>query len=478
MNIFEIARARPWLITPEFLRTILEITARENIITPELLDKIDSRREAVATRKGRRLDEARYTEKRENGVAVLDINGPIVRYADFFSEVSGGVSTQHIATDFRAALEDPGVKAIVLNIDSPGGEATGIHELGEIIYAARGRKPIVAYAEGYAASAAYWLASAADEIVADKTAMLGSIGVVFAVPDPTKRTAREIEIISTQSPKKRSDPTTEAGRSELQRLADEMASVFVDTVARNRNKQDAPVNAETVLTTFGQGGMRIGQDAVDNKMADRLGSLEELISELGRPRVAAVPINNKQKGEGSMSDTKKAEDLEKTTEADIQELAAAHEAQRVAMQAQIDELTKLAKANEDRAREAELQKLTTEANAKVDGWEREGKISGNGTAKVRAVYVAIATKQAVTTAMIEEMVAALPKFDTTRVSEKAKETTTTDTKPSRDEWLAHERGDRASKAKVDTFVKSLVAANPKKSYIQHLTEARMEAFAN
>lgn len=221
-----------------------------------------------------------------------------------------------------------------------------------------------------------------------------------------------------------------------------------------------------------------GDPATDDSIASLVNTFESLISELGRPRVAAVPINNKPKGERAMSDTKTAEDQEKTTEAEIKKLAAANEEQRVAMQAQIDELTKLAKASEDRAKEAELQKLTTEANAKVDGWEREGKFSGNGTAKVRAVYVAIATKQAVSSAMIEEMVAALPKFDTTRIAEKVTDTTTTDAKPTREEWLASEKGDRPAKAKIDAFVKSRVASNKAKSYTQHLTEARMEAFAN
>src|SRR5690606_13893161 len=109
--------------------------------------------------------------------ATIVIDGPIYRYADFFTSVSGGVTTEALARDLGIALADQSIGAILLMIDSPGGEATGINELADTIYAARSRKPIVAYIEGYGASAAYWIASAADLVVIDDTALVGSIGV-------------------------------------------------------------------------------------------------------------------------------------------------------------------------------------------------------------------------------------------------------------------------------------------------------------
>ncbi|MBO0155228.1 S49 family peptidase, partial [Vibrio parahaemolyticus] len=88
-------------------------------------------------------------------------------------------TTQLLAQDFTQALNDPSIKAILLNIDSPGGEAKGIHELAEMIYQARGKKRIIAYDGGNACSAAYWIASACDEIVIDATGCAGSIGTVL-----------------------------------------------------------------------------------------------------------------------------------------------------------------------------------------------------------------------------------------------------------------------------------------------------------
>lgn len=263
MRLLDAVCGMPWLIQEPWLRTIIEIVSRENESV-----------EAVEARLGRKLDNTRNVTMRD-GVAVIPVTGPIFRYANLFTEVSGATSTQALATDIQTAIDNGNVRSIVLAIDSPGGEANGIHELSELIYAARAKKPVVAYVGGMAASAGYWIASAADEIVIDATAMLGSIGVVYAFRDPGGKGAKDIEIVSTQSPKKRLDVDTEAGRSQYQKYADELASIFVSRVARNRQ-----VSEEAVINNFGEGALRTGSDAVSAGMADRIGSFESLISEM------------------------------------------------------------------------------------------------------------------------------------------------------------------------------------------------------
>ena len=74
-----------------------------------------------------------------------------------------------LAPNFTQALEDDSIQGIVLNIDSPGGQMNGTNELANMIFAARGTKPITAYVGGLGASGAYWIASAADEIAVDAT---------------------------------------------------------------------------------------------------------------------------------------------------------------------------------------------------------------------------------------------------------------------------------------------------------------------
>ncbi|HBY61542.1 MAG TPA: S49 family peptidase, partial [Solibacterales bacterium] len=211
-----------WAMTQEYIELMADIAPREN-------DPI----EAVERKLGRRLENTREVTVRD-GVATIPVLGPIFRYADFFTAISGGATVEAIAQDLTVALEDPAVRSIVLYIDSPGGEVNGINELGDMIYAARGVKPIAAYGSFLMASAAYWLGSAAERVILDASALAGSIGVRTAVRDPTKTPSRTIEFISSQSPGKRTDPTTDAGRAAIQAEIDRLADVFIAAVARNR----------------------------------------------------------------------------------------------------------------------------------------------------------------------------------------------------------------------------------------------------
>jgi signal peptide peptidase SppA len=205
--------------------------------------------------------------------------GPVFRYANFFTEISGAVSTGQLATDLGRVLEDPSVRAIMWNIDSPGGEAAGISELAAMIWAGRQRKPTAAYSGSKAASAGYWLAAAAGDITIDDTAILGSIGVVMSYNDTRKRDeksdVRKVEIVSSVSPYKRQDPTTDEGRAAVQKIVDDMAGVFVGKVAMYRN-----MDQEKVMNDFGRGGVKVGADAVASGMADRIGSFESTLSSL------------------------------------------------------------------------------------------------------------------------------------------------------------------------------------------------------
>lgn len=267
MRIWNRLAGEPWAITETALHTILEIAARENE-SPQ----------AVAAKLGRNLQNT-YSVTERDGVAIIPVTGPLFRYANLFTMISGASSYELIARDFTAALENPQIKGIILDIDSPGGEVNGVSELSNMVFAARGKKPVVAYASGDAASGAYWIASAADEIVVSETSALGSIGVVGMYQGKSGKSAEAVEIVSSQSPHKRLDPTTDDGRSRLQIRIDSMADVFIETIARNRN-----VSAENVQNHYGGGDVMIGAKAVSAGLADRVGSLEGLIAELSSPK--------------------------------------------------------------------------------------------------------------------------------------------------------------------------------------------------
>ncbi len=262
MRIWNKITGDPWAITETALQTILEVSARENE-TPQ----------AVAAKLGRDLQNT-YSVTMRDSVAIIPVTGPLFRYANLFTSISGASSYELIAQDFTSALENVTVKSIILDIDSPGGEVNGVSELASMIYEARGKKPIIAYASGDAASGAYWIASSADEIVVSETSALGSIGVV-GIYNGKSNDKESIEIVSSQSPHKRLDPLSNDGRAKLQTRIDDMADVFIANVARNRK-----TTADIVKSNFGGGDVMIGTKAVTAGLANRVGSLENLILEL------------------------------------------------------------------------------------------------------------------------------------------------------------------------------------------------------
>jgi signal peptide peptidase SppA len=289
MKALDLAQAVPWAIRPEALQLILEIAAREHVADFEAVAaRVEARRraletDAVSTGSGERLAGTRTVVMRGD-TAVVPIEGPITRYANLFNDISGGTSIEMLAKDFSTALADPAVKAILLHVDSPGGEVSGTGELTDIVYAARGQKPITAYVSHQGASAAYWIASAADQIVIAPTAIVGSIGVIATVPDPKRQPGEDFQFISSQSPKKRPDPATKDGKAQIQTVVDDLAEVFVGSVARNRG-----VDVQTVLDTYGAGDVMVGDRAVQAGLADSIGSFEQVLSDLNAPPPAPEP---------------------------------------------------------------------------------------------------------------------------------------------------------------------------------------------
>lgn len=278
MRAYNFVASRIWAIDPSWLKLILSIADRKD----------ESQIRAVLSKSGRPLDFTKTAIIRDQ-TAVIPIFGPIFPRASFFYDISGATSVEVIAKDFISAIENPSVGSILFNIDSPGGEVTGISELSNMIFEARDKKPITAYVMGFGASAAYFIASAAEEVVLDATAEVGSIGVVAVYEDDKgkkeKQGIRDIEFVSSQSPNKRPNLDTEGGRAQIQARIDRIADVFIESVARNRI-----VSRETVLKDFGQGGLFVGKDAVSAGLADRLGSLEGVLADLRDRPVAARPV--------------------------------------------------------------------------------------------------------------------------------------------------------------------------------------------
>lgn len=250
-----------WAITPEMLSTMVSIAHQTNK-SPE----------AIAKEMGRDMKNT-YAVSTRGGVAVIPVTGPLFRHANLLTAVCGATSYELLAQDFNKALNDPKISAILFDVDSPGGEVNGCSELAEMIYKARGKKPIIAYASGSCCSGAYWIASACDKIMAADTAILGSIGVVSIFEKEDEK--KTIEIVSSQSPNKRPDVETEEGKAKIQAHIDALAEVFINKVALHRD-----ISPKNVIENFGGGDVFVGQNAVRIGLADSLASFEAIISDL------------------------------------------------------------------------------------------------------------------------------------------------------------------------------------------------------
>lgn len=264
MKAWQWATGEPWAMTQSVLQTLLTIADRSS----------NESLEAIEARLGQPLDNTQKASVRD-GVAIIPVVGPCFRYANLLTRVSGATSYGVLAQDMTTALDDSRIHHLILTIDSPGGEVNGCAELAQLIHEAKQQKPILAYVSGDAASGAYWMASACTEIVASPTSGLGSIGVVGVYRRAAEDDGNVLEIVSSQSPHKRLNPDDDQDRLRLQTRIDALADVFIQAVANYRG-----IDPETVITDYGGGDLWIGQQAVDQGLADRLGTFESLLAEI------------------------------------------------------------------------------------------------------------------------------------------------------------------------------------------------------
>lgn len=273
VNILNYVSETPWAILPSKLAVILELLrfrAEGGRLSEE---EIQARIGAVAKPQARTA----------GAIAVLPLFGTIDHRAAMMTEMSGGTSVERFTQDFRQALADPAVGAIVLDVDSPGGSVYGVDELSAEIYKGRSQKPIAAIANSMAASAAYYLASAADSLSVIPSGEVGSIGVLAAHTDMSgamqaeglKRTLISAGQYKTEA--NPFEPLTDEAQAYIQSRVDEYYNAFVSAVARNRG-----VSIDEVQTGYGQGRMVGAKTAKRLGMVDHVETMDELMTRLAR----------------------------------------------------------------------------------------------------------------------------------------------------------------------------------------------------
>lgn len=280
-NILRFVLDTPWAILPEKLDAICEV------VESRILDGAKWSEEEIAARiAGARQGETGV--RLEGAVAVIPVYGMLAHRANLLTAMSGGMSTEMLGRTFQAAVADPSISAIVLDVDSPGGSVFGIQELADQMHAARGEKPVVAVANAMAASAAYWIASQADQLLVTPSGLVGSIGVLAAHVDRSKQAemlgARTTLISAGRYKTEGHDqaPLDDPARAAMQRRVDQYYDAFIRAVARGRG-----VSRRAVLEGYGEGRVMTARDAKTEGMVDGISTLDDAIQALasGKRRV-------------------------------------------------------------------------------------------------------------------------------------------------------------------------------------------------
>lgn len=279
----------PLLLMPEKAEVIERVFASYQAGDEDKLPKWEPEREHGALLVPARRTEAGYSLT-AHGVAIIPMMGSLVQRAGGLDALSGLTGYNRVTSQIDAALRDPLVRGIILDVDSPGGEVAGAFELASFI--ADASKPVYAVANELAASAAYLIASAATEIYLPSTAQVGSVGVVLLHQDRSDVVAKSgVRYTPIFAGAKKLDgssltPLSEGARLDLQARVDDVYDQFVAAVAERRGLKPAAVRAT-------EAGMLSASRAVEDGFADRIGTLTDAINamqaEIARPSFTFKP---------------------------------------------------------------------------------------------------------------------------------------------------------------------------------------------
>lgn len=219
-----------------------------------------------------------------DNVAVVPVQGTLVQKTGTLRPFSGMTGYDGTRQNFLLAVADPAIDAVVLDIDSPGGEVAGLFDLVDAVYQARGEKPIWAILNENAYSAAYALASAADRVIVPRSGGTGSVGVIAMHIDwsqALEKAGFKVTFISYGA--RKTDgveelPLSDEAKKRFQADINEMGELFVETVARNRKVAASEIRKQEAMTYQGAAGVAarladavMAPDAAFRALLDELG---------------------------------------------------------------------------------------------------------------------------------------------------------------------------------------------------------------
>jgi ClpP class serine protease len=258
-----------WALSPEHLHGLAERLARTTVAEPV-----------------RRLNVSGPLTNQ-----IIPVMGPLARRGSFITKLLGLPTYDSIRSQLAAAVADKSVQQIILYVDSPGGAATGCEECADAVARAARIKPLIAYADGMAASAAYWIASQASKLIVTPSGEVGSIGVIAVHTDISQALLRAgikpTILLSNVSPRKADlnpyEPISADAKKRSLSEIDKIALKFVRAVSSGRK-----VSPTVVADRFGRGGMLLADEAKAAGMVDGIATFDDLLGGNANQQLPAV----------------------------------------------------------------------------------------------------------------------------------------------------------------------------------------------
>lgn len=299
------ARAR---LTPDFLGELasggLTVPLGTVITEPVSLTRpapaAETSEPAAALEKG----VERQVRRRPGSVVVIPVRGTISNRVSLFDYLFGATVTppSWVANRVRQAVNDPEIKSVILDFDSPGGSVIGVDEAAAAIFAARGSKPIIAQVSGQCCSAAYWLAASCDEIVSTPSAMIGSIGVFTTHVEASAYYAEagiKHTLIASNPEKVEANPyeplSAEAESHEREMVSD-YYNMFVATVAKGRGVAASVVKGDA----FGKGRTYVASRAKERGLIDKIRTFDDTLEAFGITSPEPAPANTSRRSRATL----------------------------------------------------------------------------------------------------------------------------------------------------------------------------------
>ena len=264
-----------WAMQPEKMAAIIDFLATQADGVKFTAEEIEAK---IAPQT------ARAVARKEGAVAVVPLRGVISNRVNLMGNISGGggASSEAFTNQMKVLREDASVKAVILDVDTPGGAVSGTEEAAAMVASFRGIKPVIAQVNSTAASAGYWIASAAEEIVVTPSGWVGSIGVITSHDDISaalEKAGVKKTMIAAGPYKTEMNPfapLSDEAKAHTLSQVEAYYDMFVERVALGRG-----VSASQVRSGFGQGRMVMAKQAIDAGMADRIGTMDETLQRFG-----------------------------------------------------------------------------------------------------------------------------------------------------------------------------------------------------